>query len=71
MPLEPTRCENKEPHYFHQYQKLMVHQCSGMTACGVVTHAPHGFDGMEELWCPGICDCGLTNRGLHGPGEHK
>ena len=69
MYKQDVRCQRAVEHNFHHHTVLVVEQCSGKTDCGQYSHAPHDLDIERDVWCPGICGCGLD--GLHGPGAHK
>lgn len=65
-----ANCGNAEPHMFHLYDADVLHKCTGVTTCGVMEHDPHEFVRREQLWCSGICECGIIKE-IHGPGRHK
>jgi hypothetical protein len=63
-------CENPDPHDGHSAKRSVKKICLGKTNCGMEMHEPHEYDAEEDVWCTGICNCGL--RAIkHGPGAHK
>lgn len=68
--IELVPCGNAERHDGHRHEVVVAVACSGLTRCGAHVHPPHHFDEQQNVYCPGVCDCGL-GRGAHGPGEHK
>ena len=71
MMPEYVQCESQKVHMAHNYSAIVQRYCSGYTSCGLYQHQPHHVDHEELVRCPGICDCGDSMRGKHGPGEHK
>lgn len=63
-------CANTEEHVGHLFFGELIEMCSGLTKCGQVIHDPHRVSVQKQIWCPGICLCGLRSF-VHGPGEHK
>lgn len=75
MATGSPRCKETRFHDGHRFTQPLSRICTGMTSCGEQVHAEHTVIAEVESWCPGICDCGLTETygyaTTHGPGEHK
>lgn len=63
-------CSSTEEHEGHPTEGTRSFTCNGEAPCGEKTHEPHRVTKEVELWCQGICKCGLRT-GPHGPGDHK
>lgn len=67
---EKNQCDNKAEHDGHYYETEITSSCTGRLDCGAWAHPAHKFTQTKNVWCGGICLCGLRSY-THGPGSHK
>lgn len=68
--MQQVLCSDKKEHHGHKHEVLVIETCSGITDCGDAAHDVHEFEVRRQVWCRGVCNCGLR-KNYHGPGDHK